>query len=383
MTPTLRSTATRRLAPAGPDPIVAKWFPPLDGLRGLAILMVMLFHYENGLNPHNPLQHILRSLWDFGWTGVDLFFVLSGFLITGILLDTRSASNYYSAFYARRVLRIFPLYYLSLPLIFFVVAPDGSSRLHWLAYLIYAQNWMKKVYVSTAGHYWSLAVEEQFYFLWPLVVHLFKRRQVLWISAVGAAACIPLRLALLAAHVDSYYLYQNTLARMDTLLIGAACACLLREEAAAKTLFRHSKWLWAAPLVIFPLLKLSSNAVGFYWATQRYGYTVIALAYASVLLGAIVTMGSGSILQRFFTSGIMRAFGKYSYAAYIWHRMVAAGVQACERKIHTPLPWFVEIPLMIAATFAVSMASYALIERPFLALKRYFEPRYISAAPDQ
>ena len=272
-----------------------------------------------------------------------------------------------------------PLYYLSLPLIFFVVAPDGSSRLHRLAHLIYAQNWMK-VYVSMAGHYWFLAVEEQFYLLWPLVVHRFKPRRVLWISAAGAAAGIPLRFALLAAQVDTYYLYQNTFARMDTLLVGAACACLLREEAPAKALFRHSKWLWAAPLVILPIFKLSSNAVGFYWATHRYGYTVIALAYASLLLGAIVTMGSGSILQRFFTSGIMRAFEKYCYAAYVWHRIVAAGVQACERKTHTPLPWFVEIPLMIA-TFAVSMASYALIERPFLALKRRFEPRYAVAAP--
>jgi len=245
--------------------------------------------------------------------------------------------------------------------------------------LIYAQNWMK-VYVSMAGHYWFLAVEAQFYLLWPLVVHRFKPRRVLWISAAGAAAGIPLRFALLAAQVDTYYLYQNTFARMDTLLVGAACACLLREEAPAKALFRHSKWLWAAPLVILPIFKLSSNAVGFYWATHRYGYTVIALAYASLLLGAIVTMGSGSILQRFFTSGIMRAFEKYCYAAYVWHRIVAAGVQACERKTHTPLPWFVEIPLMIA-TFAVSMASYALIERPFLALKRRFEPRYAVAAP--
>jgi peptidoglycan/LPS O-acetylase OafA/YrhL len=77
----------------------------------------------------------------------------------------------------------------------------------------------------------------------------------------------------------------------------------------------------------------------------------------------------------------MRAFGKYSYAAYVWHRMVSAGVHACERKTHTSLPWFVEIPLMISATLAVSMASYALIERPFLALKRYFKPRDVLTTP--
>jgi len=112
-------------APEHAPAIKDKWFPPLDGLRGLAILLVMLFHYDSGLNRHDAVQHILGSLLDFGWTGVDLFFVLSGFLITGILLDTRSASNYYSAFYARRGLRIFPLYYLSLPLIFSLSPPTA------------------------------------------------------------------------------------------------------------------------------------------------------------------------------------------------------------------------------------------------------------------
>jgi peptidoglycan/LPS O-acetylase OafA/YrhL len=94
------------------------WMPPLDGLRGLAILLVMLFHYGTALNRSKLPQHALSIVAELGWTGVDLFFVLSGFLITGILLDSREADNYFSSFYFRRVLRIFPLYYFSLLLVF-------------------------------------------------------------------------------------------------------------------------------------------------------------------------------------------------------------------------------------------------------------------------
>lgn len=190
-----------------------------------------------------------------------------------------------------------------------------------------------------------------------------------------------LRLALLAANVDPYYIYRNVFARMDALLIGTACACLMRKESVVKALYRYAKWLWPASLGIFGILKLSSNAVGIHVpATQRCGYTLIALGYGSLLLAAILTMGSQSLFQRFFTSGIMRVFGKYSYGAYVWHRMVALGIQISERRLHIPLPWFVEIPLMVAATLGVSMASYASFERSFLALKRRFEPRYESTA---
>jgi hypothetical protein len=117
-----------------------------------------------------------------------------------------------------------------------------------------------------------------------------------------------LSLALLAANVDPYYIYRNVFARMDALLIGAACACLMREESVVKAPYRYAKWLWPASLGIFGILKLSSNAVGVHVpATQRYGYTLIALGYGSLLLAAILTMGT--LFQRFFTSGIMRVFG--------------------------------------------------------------------------
>jgi peptidoglycan/LPS O-acetylase OafA/YrhL len=119
------------------------WMPPLDGLRGLAILMVMLFHFGTELNRNKLPQHALKIVAEVGWTGVDLFFVLSGFLITGILLDSREADNYFSSFYFRRVLRIFPVYYFSLLLVFFLfpilmpgyaqVSPPPNERIWYFA----------------------------------------------------------------------------------------------------------------------------------------------------------------------------------------------------------------------------------------------------------
>ena len=374
-----RASAPDAGAPNQTLAITGKWLPPLDGLRGLAIVMVMLFHYAMILNRHQPLQRAVASLSDFGWTGVDLFFVLSGFLITGILLDTSSATNYFNSFYTRRILRIFPLYYLSLPLIFFVIAPADAHPHTRIWYLFYAQNWvMTKVFF--AGHYWSLAVEEQFYLLWPFVVRQFNRRQVLQIAIAGALAAVVLRLALLAENVDPYYIYRNVFTRMDALLIGAACACLIREEKAVRTLCSRTKWLWWMPVVMFAILRLSSKGVGIHMpGTQRFGYTIIALAYAALLLGVVVTMGTESLPQRVFTSGFMRVFGKYSYGAYVWHRMVALAIQSSSRRLHLSLPWFMELPAMFAATLAVSIGSYKVIERPFLALKSHFEPRYASA----
>src|SRR5208337_5027606 len=151
----------------------------LDGLRAIAIILVF-FHHLKGLIPVTSLPvYYLRWYVGLGWMGVDLFFVISGFLITGILMDTRTAGNYFSGFYARRILRIFPVYYLLL--ISVIVAetllnnPRVTNSLplpadRWL-YFCYLMNWLKlwkgQYGENYLGHCWSLAVEEQFYLVWP------------------------------------------------------------------------------------------------------------------------------------------------------------------------------------------------------------------------
>lgn len=221
--------------------------PALDGLRGLAILMVMLFHFSLNLDGHAWVENAFRSpVRDFGWTGVDLFFVLSGFLITGILVDARGAQNYFSAFYARRALRIFPLYYFSLAAIWLVFRHLVARPSGVIWYAIYAQNWLP-VGGPGIGHFWSLAVEEQFYLVWPLIVYASSRRRVLQLSVAGIIFANILRVSLWEHGVETYIVYANPFTRMDALLAGAACACLARDSVWVERFRRHAAWLQVAP----------------------------------------------------------------------------------------------------------------------------------------
>ena len=225
----------------------AKHLPPLDGLRGVAILMVLLFHVWRvpGGGVSGPVSHAIENFASIGWTGVELFFVLSGFLITGILLDARQATNYFRVFYARRVLRIFPLYYLTL-IAFFWVWPLLAH--HVAFFQLHGQGtfgpreqlwyWFDLVNLRTAfypliivmlTHCWTLSLEEQFYAVWPVVVRFLRER---WLVA-GSIAVVVLSPALRALPwvqsmnaVYPNFTYRFTPFNLDTLLTGALLAVL-------------------------------------------------------------------------------------------------------------------------------------------------------------
>ncbi len=163
--------------------------PALDGVRGLAVLMVLLDHFVGDmLPPTNSVERVIVYVTAYGAYGVDLFFVLSGFLITGILYDARDKTSYFRNFYMRRFLRIFPLYYGVLALLFFVAPLIPLLQGATLDYLVERQAWAwlygVNIYTAIRGewalsfinHFWSLSVEEQFYLFWPLVVYLLARR---------------------------------------------------------------------------------------------------------------------------------------------------------------------------------------------------------------
>src|SRR5208282_3024374 len=182
-----------RMSVPAPTAIVGRKLQSLDGLRATAIILVFFCHTKHLIPLVNPFTFYLSWYAGQGWMGVDLFFVLSGFLITGILLDTQQASNYFAGFYARRVLRIFPLYYLVLTTVIIlgnlIHSPRVTATLplpedRWL-YFCYMTNWLGlwkghwgTNYVNYLAHFWSLAVEEQFYLVWPLIVWLVRSRAV-------------------------------------------------------------------------------------------------------------------------------------------------------------------------------------------------------------
>jgi len=218
---------------------LGKHIPALDGVRGLAILLVIAFHARVVFTTTNEIPYLGFRALGLGWSGVDLFFVLSGFLITGILLDSRGSPRYFRVFYLRRALRIFPLYFAYLFLIlivarFLLLAYTGSdlwnSTNPWW-YFTYLLNWKSDQGYNdlVLGHLWSLAIEEQFYLVWPAMVWLAPRRHLKWLCLIIAAGAFLARFYMGSHGYGSEATYRMTPGRMDTLALGAFVAVGLRD----------------------------------------------------------------------------------------------------------------------------------------------------------
>jgi peptidoglycan/LPS O-acetylase OafA/YrhL len=369
------------------------YVPALDGLRGLAILLVI---------PHNADIFPAIKNWAFpfamlahaGWIGVQLFFVLSGFLITSALLDSRGSSNYYRAFFARRVLRIFPLYFLVL-IAFLVILPrvvqlDATTRSSYSqqAWLwLFLSNWTQPFHgaVTWFPHFWSLAVEEQFYFVWPLVIAVVPPRHMLTTTLLVAGVAIISRIVLSHAGVSAEAIYMFTTTRMDALALGAAAAVLARHPDFLAKLRRSQG---AATWLAFALVAVSA-AISHVFDTHDpgtiiIGYTLLATAAAIMVLTLRAGLDSGSPLQRIFSLRLLRSCGKYSYAMYVFHLPLAllAGPLLASALTATgslrPVLYSLSI---IVASYGLGWLSYRLYERHFLALKRYFIPQCDGVRP--
>jgi len=357
---------------------MSKHLPVLDGVRGLAALMVMWFHYFQ--NPHHAFDHAagrgIAMMNTIGQTGVDLFFVLSGFLITRILLEAKSAPRYFLNFYARRSLRILPLYYFFLLFYLFVQPLLVGRELPQLAeywwWLVYLPNIPQTfgMHAYGPGHCWSLGVEEHFYLAWPVLVFCLSRRALIAASFAIIALAFGLRVALLdAGHADVFFF---TPTRFDALAFGTLLALLEPAIGARPELLK--KFFLAAlaavgvPLFATYLIMSGSQAA---WL-QAVKYPLVAFGFCA-FLGVAITLEEKSALARFFTSRAMRYLGRISYGLYVYH-------VTCFFWFDRVLPHghpLLFLPLAFGFTIVVAHLSFILVERPFLRMKKHFDPEKI------
>jgi len=376
--------------PAGPpdESSTGRHIPALDGVRGLAILMVMMGHllYSNFTFQSNAVFRAIGYSAATGWIGVDLFFVLSGFLITGILFDTCSGPRYFRNFYARRMLRIFPLYY---GFLFFVLLITLAMGYSWhvgqlIATLTYTQSLERTLHfdVTTASWvnislFWTLAIEEQFYAVWPFAVYWLRSRR-----AISIAACCGIGASLLTRivvnklglwHDHPYILYSWTPSQLDGLFFGALLAMIVRSP------FRAALLRWATPAAIVGIATLLIAMVRFPGLQMSHSLDVWAPLWLAAIFTATIgwALKPGSLANHLFSNAILRFFGRYSYGLYVFHFTIYSVLLPMrfwlDRQTGSRVLGLLSTSsLVFVLSVLAALLSYHFYERKFLKLKDRF-----------
>lgn len=345
---------------------------PLDGLRGIAIILVLFFHCcKIDFFP-------FKLLSAFGWLGVDLFFVLSGFLITGILLDKKGKKYFFRNFFGRRFLRIFPIYYLTLAAVFLLIyfgkITFGDTNYYLsnqIYFWTYTQNflfafgdWSQPT--SLLNHFWSLAIEEQFYLFWPLLIAYTRRNSIVFVCLCFVLLSIVLR----NIYPEVPFAYVFTLARLDTLAVGALAAFFIRynRQLLNKITLPIALCTLSGLLFIVFTTKEPSLANPYF---LRIGYTLFAFFFGCLLLISLDKGRLGQLLSALLSIRFFRFFGKYSYGIYVYHFIFYL---LFYEKIAVYFDFMGNYFFFVFSGIVVifSLLSYHLVEEKFLKLKRYF-----------
>jgi peptidoglycan/LPS O-acetylase OafA/YrhL len=339
--------------------------PQLDAVRGIAILVV-IFHNQ----AREYLTPSLAPMVANGWMGVDLFFVLSGFLITGILLDTRGSKHFIRDFYARRCLRIWPLYYSVLVFMFVLVPllqPSAAGEIFaarsqpWWSYPLFLQNFFVPIPQHAAGPLgvtWSLGIEELFYLAWPWVVRSSSRRTLLWAAVVVMAASPMLRLVLGSYGVN---LYANPFCRLDGLMAGAFLATVVRSNGFIGSRFVAPAWV---TLAVTAPLAFVAEAAHARWIV----FSLVAMASASFVYLSL--FDTHRWLRRALSARFLIYTGTVSYGLYLLHKIPFAALESWRPE----LQGLVGFAVGLIGCYVAAYLSWNLLEKPFLALKRFFVP---------
>ncbi|HWE03293.1 MAG TPA: acyltransferase [Tepidisphaeraceae bacterium] len=370
----------------------------LDGLRGCAVLSVMAYHFlaPELSRPATGFARHIQNFFAVGWCGVDLFFVLSGFLITGILLDAKGHSKtYFESFYVRRILRIFPLYYGVILLVAigrhspavsdFFGFGDVTASLGWMA--AFLSNFVMSIRhnknaFGPMGHFWSLAVEEHFYMIWPALVWLCTRRGLAIACVSFVVGAFLLRTGLAFHNHTTYATYLLSPCRVDGLAMGALMALIVRSHLSVD-LVRKWAWTLGVPslLLIIALGFRGGGSGGFSHygrAMTTGGFSLFAILFASVI--ALVVSAPPNAGGRVFLEWApLRSVGRYSFAMYIFHLLclrpftLLFPIKGLGHMLHsTNLGIFAFAILASLATYGLAMLSWYCYEQNFLRLKRLF-----------
>lgn len=356
--------------------VIKEYIPQLDGIRGLAIILILSFHYLGDI-----------PVFSFGWCGVDLFFVLSGYLITSRLIILQNQKNHLIKFYKNRALRILPLYYLTL-IIFYagfnlLVKKENFYLFHfynhkWLSFTLFFQNWSLIYYdeikENFLDHFWSLAVEEQFYLIWPFFLFKFRQKKhfykLVFMIIILVIIIRTISYTQYSGITDYKHFFYNTFCRMDAFLIGS-CLFLFQKKINAK---QFTGYCFAALLFIILGIYFTGNAKGTNPFLSTIGFTLIAIAFAGLIYTA--SNNSSRLISVFFNYRWLKFTGKISYGLYIFHWIILIALEPRLEQLLIKFIYFnnqtahwLSLFICLVISYIISVISYFYFESYFLKQK--------------